>query len=182
MCDKINDKSPQSNYRWILTCEDDAHRIPSDITFSGYYFAIYLTGKYHLNNSCIKEFLLRGLLLLHSDWHLNKIISKLLLKYIFFQTVPPLYFANYFQANCSLLALKAQHISDWLFGLPITTCGLRSSDEATRVACTLRLNLDLLKTHTWTSIFSRRTSEPQSSQDSHLNLNLLKTHTWTSIF
>ena len=40
-----------------------------------------------------------------------------------------------------LLASKAPQISDWLYALPITACGLRLSDEAIRVDIGLRLGL-----------------------------------------
>jgi hypothetical protein len=46
-----------------------------------------------------------------------------------------------------LLAIKSPHISDWLFALPISSCGLRMNDEAVRVAVGLRLGLQLCQTH-----------------------------------
>ena len=46
-----------------------------------------------------------------------------------------------------LLASKAPHSSDWLYALPITTCGLRLSDEAIRVAVGLRLGLNICEPH-----------------------------------
>ena len=52
-----------------------------------------------------------------------------------------------------LIALKAPHNSDWLFALPpsnlpITSCDLRLSDEAIRVAVVLRLGLNICEPHT----------------------------------
>jgi hypothetical protein len=46
-----------------------------------------------------------------------------------------------------LLAVKSPHASDWLFALPISSCGLRLDDEAVRVAVGLRLGLQLCQTH-----------------------------------
>src|SRR6218665_173498 len=45
-----------------------------------------------------------------------------------------------------LKALSSQHASDWLHALPI--CGLRLSDEATRVAVGIRLGANLCQPHT----------------------------------
>ena len=42
-----------------------------------------------------------------------------------------------------LLAIKSPHASDWLFALPISSCGLRLDDEAVRIAVGLRLRLGL---------------------------------------
>ena len=47
-----------------------------------------------------------------------------------------------------LIALKDSHSSDWLFALPITSCGLRLSDEAIWVAVGLRLGLNICEPHT----------------------------------
>ena len=47
-----------------------------------------------------------------------------------------------------LLAIKAAHSSDWLFALPISSCGLRMCDQTIRVAVCLRLGLNLSETHT----------------------------------
>ena len=47
-----------------------------------------------------------------------------------------------------LITLKAPHSSDWLFSLLITSCGLRLSDEAFRVAVGLRLGLNICEPHT----------------------------------
>ena len=46
-----------------------------------------------------------------------------------------------------LLAIKSSHASDWLFALPISSCGLRLDDEAVRIAVGLRLGLHLCQTH-----------------------------------
>jgi len=46
--------------------------------------------------------------------------------------------------RASFLAAFSQHSGDWLFALPIASCGLRLDDEAVRVAVGLRLGLDLL--------------------------------------
>lgn len=49
--------------------------------------------------------------------------------------------------HARLLAIKSPHASDWLFALPISSCGLRLDDEAVRVAVGLRLGLQLCQTH-----------------------------------
>jgi len=41
----------------------------------------------------------------------------------------------------------SQHSRDWLFALPIASCGLRLDDEAVRVAVGLRLGFDLCSPH-----------------------------------
>ena len=46
-----------------------------------------------------------------------------------------------------LLAVSADHSSDWLHALPISSCGLRLSDEAIRVAVGLRLGCTLCTPH-----------------------------------
>ena len=46
-----------------------------------------------------------------------------------------------------LLASKASHISDWLYALLITACGLRLSDEAIRVTVGVLLGLNLCEPH-----------------------------------
>jgi len=46
-----------------------------------------------------------------------------------------------------LLAAVAAHSGDWLFALPITSCGLRLSDDAVRVAVGLRLGTELGQVH-----------------------------------
>ena len=48
----------------------------------------------------------------------------------------------------SFLAATARHSGDWLFALPIASCGLKLDDEAVRVAVGLRLGLD------WSRIFA----------------------------
>ena len=45
------------------------------------------------------------------------------------------------------LAASTQHSGDWLFALPIASCGLKLDDEAVRVAVGLRLGLDLREQH-----------------------------------
>ena len=47
----------------------------------------------------------------------------------------------------SFLAATARHSGDWLFALPIASCGLRLDDEAVRVAVGLRLGMDLCVPH-----------------------------------
>jgi len=42
---------------------------------------------------------------------------------------------------------RCQHSGDWLFALPIASCGLKMDDEAVRVAVGLRLGLDLCVPH-----------------------------------
>src|SRR6201996_7829045 len=46
-----------------------------------------------------------------------------------------------------LLAVSAEHSSDWLNALPVSSCGLRLSDEAIRVAVGLRLGATLCLPH-----------------------------------
>ena len=43
----------------------------------------------------------------------------------------------------SFLTATARHSGDWLFALPIASCGLKLDDEAISVAVGLRLGLDL---------------------------------------
>ena len=45
-------------------------------------------------------------------------------------------------------SLKAAHSSDWLFALPISSCGLRMCDETIRVPVGLRLGLNLCEAQT----------------------------------
>ena len=47
----------------------------------------------------------------------------------------------------SFLAACFQHSADWLFAMPIASCGLKLDDEAVRVAVGLRLGLDLCVPH-----------------------------------
>ena len=49
--------------------------------------------------------------------------------------------------NNTCLAACHQHSGDWLFSLPIASCGLKLDDEAVRVAVGLRLGLDLCVPH-----------------------------------
>ena len=44
-------------------------------------------------------------------------------------------------SRASFLAASSQHSGDWLFALPIVSCGLKLDDEAVRVAVGLRLDL-----------------------------------------
>ena len=46
-----------------------------------------------------------------------------------------------------LQAVLASHSSDWLYALPITSCGLRLENEDVRVAVGLRLGTALSKPH-----------------------------------
>ena len=46
-----------------------------------------------------------------------------------------------------LLAVSAEHGSEWLRALPIAACGLRMDDEAVRVAIGLRLGCELCEPH-----------------------------------
>src|SRR6202000_1154207 len=46
-----------------------------------------------------------------------------------------------------LLAVTAAHAGDWLFALPISSCGLRLDDESIRVAVGLRLGVNLREPH-----------------------------------
>ena len=43
--------------------------------------------------------------------------------------------------QASFLATSSQHSEDWLFALPIASCGLRLDDEVVRVEVGLRLGL-----------------------------------------
>jgi len=52
-------------------------------------------------------------------------------------------------SRVSFLAASSQHSGDWLFALPIASCGLNLDDEAVRVAVGLRLGLDLCVPHEW---------------------------------
>ena len=47
-----------------------------------------------------------------------------------------------------LVALMVPHSSDWLFALPITSCGLRLFGEPVRVAVGLRLVFNICEPHT----------------------------------
>ena len=49
--------------------------------------------------------------------------------------------------RASFLASSSQHSGDWLFALPIASCGLRLDDEAVRVAIGLKLGLELCVPH-----------------------------------
>ena len=49
--------------------------------------------------------------------------------------------------RASFLAASTQHSGDWLFAIPIASCGLTLDDEAVRVAVGLRLGLDLCEPH-----------------------------------
>ena len=48
-----------------------------------------------------------------------------------------------------LIAIWAQHSSEWLFALPISACGLRLGDEAIRVAVVLRLGVNICEPYTY---------------------------------
>jgi len=49
--------------------------------------------------------------------------------------------------RASFLAASCQHSGDWLFALPIASCGLKLDEEAVRVAIGLRLGLDFCIPH-----------------------------------
>jgi len=49
--------------------------------------------------------------------------------------------------QASFLAASSPHSGDWLFAMPIASCGLRLDDEAVRVAVGLRLGLSLCVPH-----------------------------------
>ena len=46
------------------------------------------------------------------------------------------------------MAAAAPHSGDWLLALPVTSCGLRLTDEAVRVAVALRLGCSVCVAHT----------------------------------
>jgi len=50
-------------------------------------------------------------------------------------------------SRASFLSACIQHSGDWLFTLPIASCGLKLDEEAVRVADGLRLGLDLCSPH-----------------------------------
>ena len=49
--------------------------------------------------------------------------------------------------SVSFLAATSPHSGDWLFALPIASCGLRLDDEAVRIGVGLRLGLPLYVPH-----------------------------------
>jgi len=49
--------------------------------------------------------------------------------------------------RASFFAASSQHSGDWLFALPVASCGMRLDDEAVRVAIGLRLGLALCVPH-----------------------------------
>lgn len=49
--------------------------------------------------------------------------------------------------QASFLAASSSHSGDWLFALPIASCGLRLDDEAVRVAVGIRLGLPICVPH-----------------------------------
>ena len=49
--------------------------------------------------------------------------------------------------RASFLAASSQHSGDWLYALPVASCGMRLDDEAVRVAIGLRLGLELCIPH-----------------------------------
>ena len=51
-------------------------------------------------------------------------------------------------SRARLLATSAPHSSDWLYALPISSCGLRLNNEAVRVAVGLRLGVPICEPHT----------------------------------
>jgi len=54
---------------------------------------------------------------------------------------------NSIHLRASFLAASKHHSGDWLFAMPIASCGLRLDDEAVRVAVGLRLGVDLCVPH-----------------------------------
>ena len=50
-------------------------------------------------------------------------------------------------SRASFLAACHQHSGDWLFAMPIASCGLKLDNEAVRVAVGLRLGLDFCVPH-----------------------------------
>jgi len=54
---------------------------------------------------------------------------------------------NSIHLRASFLAASMHHSGDWLFAMPIVSCGLRLNDEAARVAVGLRLGLHLCEPH-----------------------------------
>jgi len=50
-------------------------------------------------------------------------------------------------SRASFLAACAEHSGDWLFALPLASCGLHLDDEAVRAAVCLRLGLDVCSSH-----------------------------------
>ena len=50
-------------------------------------------------------------------------------------------------SRASFLAACNQHSKDWLFALPIASCGLKLDNKAVRVAVGLRLGLDVCVPH-----------------------------------
>ena len=49
--------------------------------------------------------------------------------------------------KAGLLAVKADHGSEWIFALPISACCLRISNEAVRIAIGLHLGLNICEPH-----------------------------------
>ena len=49
--------------------------------------------------------------------------------------------------RASFLAASSKHSGDWLYALPVTSCGMRLDDEAVRIAIGLRLGLELCVPH-----------------------------------
>jgi hypothetical protein len=47
-----------------------------------------------------------------------------------------------------LTAVMAPHSGDWLFPLPVSSCGLRLSNDAVQVAVGLRLGVEVCEAHT----------------------------------
>jgi len=54
---------------------------------------------------------------------------------------------NSIHLRASFLAASMHHSGDWLFAMPIASCGLTLDDEAVRVAVGLRLGFDLCVPH-----------------------------------
>ena len=49
-------------------------------------------------------------------------------------------------------AVTARHSGDWLFTLPISSCGLKLDDEAVRVAVEMRLGMNICIPHIFVAV------------------------------
>ncbi|HSN23338.1 MAG TPA: hypothetical protein VLS45_04085, partial [Methylomicrobium sp.] len=76
----------------------------------------------------------------NSQRSLDNAISAKTFKYLFDSKTDPV-------EQARLLAAAADHSGDWLHAIPISSCGLRLSDEAIRVAVSTRLGVELCQAH-----------------------------------